>query len=286
MDFFHNGIWWFVTITQWPIPIWNPFLPASPPGWRGIVVTVRAGGLAGGCQTCGTHIFVTAWRIFSIRSFVELSRPLVVHCHGHLPICPIWAFPWAKNLSNFPQIGSRLCGSHISWNRWMDVPRLKFGGLVWTCSCALSQLFAHLPNMGLPMGQKLVKSGSTWTRLCGAHIFETAGWIYTIRSSMELSRPVVVQHQGHLTSTLDIQGQILKSCISGMGGPVDMERKGCELIGCYTHIVTLNCDLTHDLDPWFSRSSFENVVTQQWDARLNGLKGMWVDKMLDSHCDF
>ena len=98
----------------------------------------RAGGLAGGCQTCRTHIFVTAWRIFSIRSFVELSRPLVVHCHGRLPICPIWAFPWAKNLSNLPQIGSRLCGSHISWNRWMDVPCLMFGGLVWTCSCALS----------------------------------------------------------------------------------------------------------------------------------------------------
>ena len=41
---------------------------------------------------------------------MELSRPLVVHCHGHLPICP-----WAKNLSNLPHwIGSRLCGSHIS----------------------------------------------------------------------------------------------------------------------------------------------------------------------------
>ena len=72
----------------------------------------RAGGLAGGCQTCGTHISVTAWRIFSIPSFVELSRPIVVHCHS--PICPIWACPWAKNLSNLPQIGSRLCGSHIS----------------------------------------------------------------------------------------------------------------------------------------------------------------------------
>ena len=32
--------------------------------------------------------------------------------------------------------------------------------------------------------------------------------------------------------------------------------------------MTLNCDLTHDLDPWFSRSNFEKVVTQQWDARL------------------
>ena len=79
-------------------------------GWMG----GRAGGRAGGCQTCGTHISVTAWRIFSIRSSMELSRPVVVHCHGNLPICPIWACPWAKNLSNLPQIGSRLCGTHIS----------------------------------------------------------------------------------------------------------------------------------------------------------------------------
>ena len=73
-----------------------------------------SGGRAGGCQTCGTHISVTTWLIFSIRSSMELSRPVVVHCHGNLPICPIWACPWAKNLSNLPQIGSRLCGTHIS----------------------------------------------------------------------------------------------------------------------------------------------------------------------------
>ena len=98
-----------------------PFLSLSPSGWRGIVVTVRAGGRAGGCQTCGTHISVTAWRIFSIRSSMELSRPVVVHCHGNLPICPIWACPWAKNLSNLPQIGSRLCGTHISETAgWID----------------------------------------------------------------------------------------------------------------------------------------------------------------------
>ena len=118
------------------------FLPLSPPGWRGIVVTVRAagrvGGRAGGCQTCGTHISVTAWWIFTVRSSVELSRPVVVHCHGHLPICPIWACPWAKNLSNLAQIGSRLCGTHISQKHWMDLPHLKFHGFVWTCSCATS----------------------------------------------------------------------------------------------------------------------------------------------------
>ena len=181
---------------------------------------------------------------------------------------------------------------------------------------------------------------------------------------MELSRPVVVQHHGHLTLTLDFQGQILKilylrngrgdwhgtegvwvdrmlhplsdfqrsphpwpwpwifkvkfwkgciwgngmadwhgikgmwvdrmldpccdfqcpphpwpwpwifkvkfwkCCISGMGGSIDMERKGCESIGCYTHFVTFNFDLNHDLDLGFSRSNFQKVVFQEWDGRL------------------
>ena len=53
-----------------------------------------------------------------------------------------------------------------------------------------------------------------------------------------------------------------------MGGPIDMERKWCESIGCYTHFVTLNRDLINDLDPWISRSNFGKVVAQQWDARL------------------
>ena len=33
---------------------------------------------------------VTARQIFSIRSSVELSKPVVVHRHDHLPIGPIW----------------------------------------------------------------------------------------------------------------------------------------------------------------------------------------------------
>ena len=103
--------WYFLSVC---LSVCHTFLPLSPPGWRGIVVTVWVGGRAGGCQTCGTHISVTAWRIFSIRSYVELSGPVDVHYHGQMPICPIWACPWAKNLSNLPQIGSRLCGTHIS----------------------------------------------------------------------------------------------------------------------------------------------------------------------------
>ena len=53
-----------------------------------------------------------------------------------------------------------------------------------------------------------------------------------------------------------------------MGGPIDMERKGCESIGCYIHFVTFNFDLTHDLDLGFSRSNFERVLSYEWDGRL------------------
>ena len=35
-----------------------------------------------------------------------------------------------------------------------------------------------------------------------------------------------------------------------------MESKGYEWIGCWTQVVTLNFDLTHDLDLGFSRSNF------------------------------
>ena len=167
--------------------------------------------------------------------------------------------------------------------------------------------------MGLPMGQKLVKSGSTWARLCGTHISETTGWIYTIWGSMELSRPVVVQHYGHLTLTLDFQGQILKmlylrngradwhgtkgmwvdrmlhplcdfqlwpqpwpwhwifmvkfwKVIPGTGWPIDMELKGCELIECWTHVVTFTVPLTHDLHLGFSRSNFKksHILWMRW----------------------
>ena len=53
-----------------------------------------------------------------------------------------------------------------------------------------------------------------------------------------------------------------------MGWPIDMERKGCESIGCYIYFVTFNVHLTHDLDLEFSMSNFENAVSQEWNGRL------------------
>ena len=109
---------------------------------------------------------------------MELSRPVVVYCRDHLPICPIWVCPWAKNLSNQAALG---------------------------------------PDIGRPISPKPFD---------------------TIWSSVELSRSVVVQHHGHLTLTLDFQGQILKMLY-----------------------------LSNGRGDW------------------HGMKGMWVDTMLDPHYD-
>ena len=45
-----------------------------------------------------------------------------------------------------------------------------------------------------------------------------------------------------------LRSNFKKSSIIGIRGWIDMEPKGCESIRCWTHVVTLNFDLTHDLD--------------------------------------
>ena len=52
-----------------------------------------------------------------------------------------------------------------------------------------------------------------------------------------------------------------------MGCLIDMERKGCESTECWTHVVTLNFDLTHDFDLEFSTSNFETAVPKEWEGR-------------------
>ena len=50
--------------------------------------------------------------------------------------------------------------------------------------------------------------------------------------------------------------------------------------------MTFNCDLTHDLDPWFWRSIFEKYVLMNGMPNWHGTKGMWVAWMLDPCYDF
>ena len=46
-----------------------------------------------------------------------------------------------------------------------------------------------------------------------------------------------------------------------------MEQKECEFLGCCTHYVTLNFDLTHDIDLVFSRSNFKIALYQHSEGR-------------------
>ena len=85
---------------------------------------------------------------------------------------------------------------------------------------------------------------------------------------MELSRPVVAPHYVISPSPWIFIVKFRKFCISEMEGLIDMERKGCESIGCYTHFVTFNFGLNHDLDLGFLRSNFKKVVSQEWDGGL------------------
>ena len=77
-----------------------------------------------------------------------------------------------------------------------------------------------------------------------------------------------------------------KCCISGMGWLIDMERKGCESIGCYTHFVTFNFDINHDLDLEFWSQILKKSYLRNGMADWHGTKGMWVDITLDPCCDF
>ena len=147
-------------------------------------------------------------------------------------------------------------------------------------------------------------------------------------SSVELSGPVVVQHHGHLTLTLDFQGQILKMLYLRNRRADWHATKGMRL----DRMLDPHCDFEpwpHPW-PWFSRSIFfksRNVRNgmpdwhgtkwirvdrvfyllcdlELWpwfwikgqilkmlylrNGRVNwhGTKGMWVNRILDWHYDF
>ena len=60
----------------------------------------------------------------------------------------------------------------------------------------------------------------------------------------------------------------LDNIVSGNEALHDMERKWCELIGCYTHFVTTYFQLNHDLDLGFSRTMWNSCSFQPVDPRM------------------
>ena len=49
---------------------------------------------------------------------------------------------------------------------------------------------------------------------------------------------------------------------------MDGQQKGCQSIGCYTHLTTFNFGLSHDLDLGSSMLNIEIAVSQEWESRL------------------
>ena len=66
-----------------------------------------------------------------------------------------------------------------------------------------------------------------------------------------------------------------------MGGGINLERNGCESIGCWTHSPgTHYVTLSYDLDLGFSRSNFEKAVSQEgkdWLTGRNKRDVSWLD---------
>ena len=103
---------------------------------------------------------------------------------------------------------------------------------------------------------------------------------------MELFRPVIVQHHGHLTLTLDFQDQILKMLYL-RNGRADWHGTKRVWIERMLHPLcdfNLNSTMTLTLD--FQGQILKKSYLRNSMADWHGMKGMWVDRMLDPCCDF
>ena len=149
----------FVDLWKLDIKIWNSYfllLGIYTPRWRGIVVMMTSsngkifrvtgplcGEFTGPGQLPAQRPVTRSFDVFfdlclnngwlNNREAGDLRRHRAhfVQCHNHLPICPLWACPCAKNLSNPTPAGSRLCGTHISETaEWIYTAPFE---VLWNC---------------------------------------------------------------------------------------------------------------------------------------------------------
>ena len=239
------------------------FFTPQPSRQEGCCVPVRA----------GRHISESARWIFSVQNSMELAGPEVVQHYGHLPICHIWVCPWSKNLLNLVPVGSRLCRRHI-FKSTRQIYSIRSS--MELCRLVVVQRHSNLPMCPIwacPWAKNLSNQVPLGFRLCQTHISETTGWIYTIPSSMELSKPVIVQHHGLMTLTWEFQGQMLKKqyhrnkrahwhVMKGMW----INRKWDTLCGFVLWPLPWPW-------PWLFMVKFWKAVFQEWEGPLTWNKG-------------
>ena len=177
---------------------------------------------------------------------------------AHSYIC---ACPWTKNFSNQAALGPDVV-EHISMK-----PLDGFIPFEVLCNCLDLQLCNIMVISPWPWIFKVnfwkcclyLRNGSVYQ-------YGTKGiWVERM-----LDPHCDFEHWPHAWPwPLIFKVKFWKSRNSGMGCPIDKKRKGCdcESTECWTHVVTLNFDLTPDLDHEFSTSNFEIAVSQEWEGR-------------------
>ena len=184
---------------------------------------------------------------------MELSWPVVVQHHAHLTL----TLDFQGQILKMLYLRNERADWHGTKGMWIDrmlhpLCDFQHSPHPWPWPWIFKVKFwkSHISGMGWPIDMELkgCESIECWTHAV------------TFNGHLTLSHPWPLPWI--------FKVKFWKSRISGMGWPIDMERKGCESIGCYIYFVTFNVHLTHDLDLGFSRSNFENAVSQEWKGRL------------------
>ena len=160
---------------------------------------------------------------------------------------------------------NRICEVEVAdafWSRRCVLKsqlRFENESAAWTSQMRFSHRRCEIDIAAAERSQTLTSAG-----LCGTHISETTGWIYTIWSSMELSTPVVVQHLGHLTLTWDFPGQILKMLYLRNGRADWHETKGMWI----DRMLHTLCNFQRSPHPW---PWAWILKVKFWKSRISGM---------------
>ena len=85
---------------------------------------------------------------------------------------------------------------------------------------------------------------------------------------------------------LSFKVKFWKRHYSGMGCPIDMERKGCESTECWTHVMTFSFSRTMTLTLNFQRQILELLYPRNGSVVRHETKEIWVCRVLYLICDF
>ena len=154
--------------------------------------------------------------------------------------------PWFSR-SNFEKVLNQECDDRLTWNK-RGVSQLDARPTLWLWT-VISPMTLTLDFQGQILKKSQLTNGMPdWHGTKGIWV----NWMLDLCCDFQLWL-----HPWPWPWIFSIK--VWNSCIPGMGGPIDMEGKGYESMGCYAYFVTLS----YDLDLGFSRSNY-NKMFRQW----------------------